>query len=258
MAIVGLSAGNVIARTLCLEGVSERFKLADFDVLAVSNMNRLETGVHELGLRKTVLLARRLGEINPYVQLSIWDSGLTADNLDQFLLQSPRPDVLIDECDDIRMKLLLRERARDLRIPVLMETSDRGMIDVERFDLEPARPILHGLVPNLSSFAIRDLTEAQRLELVLAIVGADSISTRAAVSLLEINQTISTWPQLASDVVLGGATMTVAGTPVRLSGSRSPPVGASSTLTPFSPLDPLRTKRRRSPGRTRRTRCLVV
>jgi hypothetical protein len=45
-----------------------------------------------------------------------------------------------------RLKILLREKARALRLPVLMETSDRGMLDVERFDLEPDRPILYGKV----------------------------------------------------------------------------------------------------------------
>ena len=44
------------------------------------------------------------------------------------------------------MKLLVREMARERRIPVLMETSDRGVLDVERFDLEPDRPIFHGLL----------------------------------------------------------------------------------------------------------------
>ena len=207
--IVGLSAGNAIARTLCLEGVAERFKLADFDTLGLSNMNRLEASVLELGLPKTVLLARRLAEINPYVELTLCEEGLKDDDVDRFL-SDPRIDVLIDEADDIRMKLLVRERARACRIPVLMETSDRGMLDVERFDLEPDRPILHGLTDGITSAMLGTLSDDERLSLVLAIVGAESISTRAAVSLVEMKQTISTWPQLASDVVLGGAIMTMA------------------------------------------------
>jgi hypothetical protein len=210
IAIVGLSAGNAIARCLCLEGISESFKLADFDTLTLSNMNRLEAGLHDIGLRKTILVARQLLEINPYVELTLWHDGITAAGLDAFLLDAPRPSVLIDECDDMPMKVLLRERARALGVPVLMETSDRGMLDVERFDLEPARPLLHGLIGDVSSGTIRDLREDDRLALVLAIVGAESISTRAAASLLEIKQTLSTWPQLASDVILGGAVMTVA------------------------------------------------
>ena len=138
----------------------------------------------------------------------------------------------------MRMKLLLRERARALRVPVLMETSDRGMLDVERFDLEPERPILHGLTGSVSSSTIRELPDDDRLALVLSIVGAESISTRAAASLLEIKQTLSTWPQLASDVILGGAVMTVAvrrlllGQPLA-SGRRYVDVDAVLTDTPI-------------------------
>ena len=40
---------------------------------------------------------------------------------------------------------------------------------------------------------------------MLAIIGADTMSTRMRASLLEIDQTISTWPQLASSVAMGGA-----------------------------------------------------
>ena len=208
--IVGLSTGNVIARTLCLEGTSERFKLADFDSLELSNLNRIEGGLHELGLSKTTLAARRLVEINPYAVVVPFESGLTEENLDEFLIGEPCLGVVIDECDDLRMKLLLRERARSLGIPVLMATSDRGMLDVERFDLEPGRPIFHGLLADISSNKIGELTDEQKLSLVLSIVGIESMSTRAAASLLEIRQTISTWPQLASDVMLGGAAITAA------------------------------------------------
>jgi molybdopterin/thiamine biosynthesis adenylyltransferase len=208
--IVGLSTGNVIARTLCLEGTSEQFKLADFDSLDLSNLNRIEGGLHELGLPKTTLAARRLAELNPYATIVVFEHGLTGDNVDEFLEGEPKVGAVIDECDNLRIKLLLRERSRSRGIPVLMATSDRGMLDIERFDLEPARPIFHGLLPDISAESIGTLTDEQKLTLVLAIVGSGSMSTRAAASMLEMKQTISTWPQLASDVVLGGATMTAA------------------------------------------------
>ena len=53
-------------------------------------------------------------------------------------------DLLIDESDSLDIKILVRERAKHFHVPVMMETSDRGMVDVERFDLEPERQILHG------------------------------------------------------------------------------------------------------------------
>ena len=197
-------------RTLCLEGTSEQFKLADFDSLDLSNLNRIEGGLHELGLPKTTLAARRLAELNPYATIVVFEHGLTDDNVDEFLEGEPKVGAVIDECDNLRMKLLLRERSRSRGIPVLMATSDRGMLDIERFDLEPARPIFHGLLLDISAGSLGSLTDEQKLTLVLAIVGSGSMSTRAAASMLEMKQTISTWPQLASDVVLGGATMTAA------------------------------------------------
>src|SRR5262249_50596160 len=43
--VIGLSVGQSSAVTLALEGVGGRFRLADFDTLSLSNMNRLRAGV---------------------------------------------------------------------------------------------------------------------------------------------------------------------------------------------------------------------
>ncbi|MFN7982489.1 MAG: Rv1355c family protein [Vicinamibacterales bacterium] len=102
-------------------------------------------------------------------------------------------------------KIRLRERARDLRLPVLMETSDGGMLDVERFDLEPERDLLHGLVPGVNAAALRGMATKDKVPIVLRILGQDHLSARTAASLVEIGQTLSTWPQLASAVALGGS-----------------------------------------------------
>ena len=44
--VVGLSVGHSTALTLALEGVGGELRLADFDTLALSNLNRLRTGLH--------------------------------------------------------------------------------------------------------------------------------------------------------------------------------------------------------------------
>jgi hypothetical protein len=91
------------------------------------------------------------------------------------------------------------------RIPVVMETSDRGMIDIERFDLEPDRPIFHGLIPEVDPAEVKKYSGQERLNLVLTIIGQDTMSERGRASMREVGRTITTWPQLASSVVLGGA-----------------------------------------------------
>ena len=95
-------------------------------------------------------------------------------------------------------------------IPVLMETSDRGVLDVERFDLEPDRPLFHGLLPGLRSSDLAGLTIQQKAPYVLRILGAADITSRGAASLLEVGDTLSGWPQLGSEVTLGAATAAAA------------------------------------------------
>jgi ThiF family len=210
VAVVGLSVGNAVAVTLAQEGNCGRLKLTDFDSLEVSNMNRLRARIDEVGLPKTVLAARQIYELNPYANISLSSGGLTVENVGDFLTGDPVPDVVIDECDSIEMKFLIREHARALRIPVFMETSDRGIVDIERFDLEPRRPLFHGLVGALTSADIRIMPREERMQVVLSIVERASLSKRMAASLGEIGRTLSTWPQIASEVTLAGASMTTA------------------------------------------------
>lgn len=208
--LVGLSAGAAVAMTLVLEGIGCHLKLADFDTLELSNMNRLRAGVHQIGLPKTVLVARQIMELDPYLRLTLYRKGVTRQNIDEFMGGDAPVNLVIDECDTTSIKVLLRERAREARVPVIMETSDRGLLDIERFDLESDRPILHGRLGQLDSVALERLPRAERLAVAAQIVGSDSLSTRLAASAMEIEHSIVTWPQLGSATQLGGASVTAA------------------------------------------------
>src|SRR5690606_5574483 len=94
------------------------------------------------------------------------------------------------------------------RIPVIMDTSDRGMLDVERFDLEPNRPLLHGKASGIDPDNIKSLSNEDKVPVILQMLGAENISSRGKASMVEVQQTINTWPQLASSVTLGGAVAT--------------------------------------------------
>ncbi|MDF2158612.1 Rv1355c family protein [Algoriphagus sp. CAU 1675] len=205
--IVGLSVGQSIAFAMALERSCGEMRLADFDSLELSNLNRLKAGVTDLGVEKVVIAAREISEIDPYLKLTLYRDGVNENNVDDFLLKGGKLDLLIDECDSLDIKFLLREKARNQYIPVMMETSDRGMLDIERFDDEPQRPLFHGAVGNLDVNTLRDLSNVQKVAMAVKITGLDTLSPRAKASLLEVGQTISSWPQLASAVYLGGATV---------------------------------------------------
>ncbi|AHH95707.1 ThiF family adenylyltransferase [Kutzneria viridogrisea] len=204
--IIGLSVGNSAAVTFALEGIGGAYKLADFDEFSLSNLNRLRAGVHHLGVNKAVISARQMFEIDPYLDIEIYRDGLTEHNIADFFTGGNGPiDLLVEECDTPWVKIAAREHARELGIPVVMDCNDRGMLDIERFDHEPDRPLLHGLLGDVKSVDMLELSREDRVNLILAMVDADRISPELAASFGQIGRTLSSWPQLASGVALGGA-----------------------------------------------------
>ena len=206
--IIGLSVGQSIALTIAMERTCGRLRLADMDTIDLSNLNRLRTGVSNIGLKKTIVAAREIMELDPYLDVALYSDGITKDNMNDFFTKDGKLDLLVEVCDGIDIKILSRFKARELQIPVVMDTNDRGMLDVERFDLEPQRPLLHGLAAGLEPGTIEQMTPQEKMPVILKIVGADTLSSRMKRSMGELGKTISTWPQLASSVVLGGAMTT--------------------------------------------------
>ena len=214
--VIGLSAGHAIAHALAMEGLCGELRLADFDTLETTNLNRLPATVLDIAKNKAVLTAQRISEIDPYLEVAIFPTGFTAENAEGFMSGL---DVVIEECDSLDIKILVREIAKEHRIPVIMATSDRGLFDVERFDLEPDRPPFHGLLGETRLADLAGLSTKDKVPFLLKILDASEISTRGAASMVEIGQTLSTWPQLSGDVILGAAT---AATAVRRIGTGEP------------------------------------
>jgi molybdopterin/thiamine biosynthesis adenylyltransferase len=207
--IVGLSVGSQVALTMACERTCGELRLADFDVLELSNLNRLRDGVFNLGLPKTTIAARSIAELDPFLKVVCFPEGLEAGNLDDFLTRDGKLDVLVDECDGLAMKLECRRRARELGIAVVMEANDRATLDVERFDREPTRPILHGLLDGLDLSRVGELrSNDEKVPYLMPMVGERTMSDKLRASLLEVGESIETWPQLASDVALGAGLVT--------------------------------------------------
>ena len=204
--VVGLSTGHVIAHTMVMEGVCGHLKLADFDTLEVSNLNRIPATLLDLSENKAIICARRIAELNPYVNVEIYDEGLLESNIESFI---EGLDIIVEECDSLDVKLLVREAAIKHKVPVLMSTSDVGMMDVERYDVDEDPQPFHGLAKT-SSAELKDLSRRDKSGYALAIVEGEKVSARLAASMIEIDHTVSTWAQLASDVTQGAGLVTTA------------------------------------------------
>lgn len=206
--VVGASVGHLVTLGLAMEGLFGAARITDFDSVELTNLNRLPGSVLDYGLNKTVVLARRIAELDPYLVVEPMLDGIEVASTEAFV---DGLDLIVEVCDSLDVKLALREQARLQKVPVVMVTSDRGTVDVERFDIDPIRLPFHGLAGGLTSDTLAALTTAEKVPYVMNIVGSDGLSARMAASMLEIDETLTAWPHLAGDALqaAAGAVMAV-------------------------------------------------
>ena len=108
------------------------------------------------------------------------------------------------QAEDYHQKYRLRRHAKLTEELTRRFGSDRGMVDIERFDLEPNRPLLHGLIQGVAASSLEGLSDKERIPFALRVLGVDDMSVELAASLVEVGETITGWPQLASAVAVGG------------------------------------------------------
>ena len=203
--VIGLSVGQSVALTMTMERSYGEIRIADYDIIEVSNLNRIRTGVHNMNVKKTIVTAREIMEIDPFLKVTCFHDGLTEQNMERFMTEGGSLDAIIEECDSLDIKINSRLYAKKMKIPVIMDTSDKGMIDIERFDLTPERPVLHGLLAGYDLSNLKNITAEKRMEIIYAVLDKGKISERFRSSIEQIGKTITTWPQLASSVIAGGA-----------------------------------------------------
>lgn len=157
--VAGASVGNNIAHAIAMDLRPRMLRLADKSRYKMENINRVRLGYADLVdsdaqrrdvtenlLRnKAEVTAEQISTIDPYIHIDIFPEGLTKENIAQFFdgPNGAEPlDMVIEEVDDPRIKLFVREEARRRGIPVLM-VSDLGsavQLDVHRYDLDPLLP----------------------------------------------------------------------------------------------------------------------
>lgn len=208
LSIAGLSVGSNIAIAVAMQGGCSVIKLADNDKISTSNMNRILTDLFSVGENKCESLAKRLYEINPFLNIELYPEGIDDDNIDGFIYES---DIVFDEVDSLNLKLDLRLKAKNNRVPLIMITDngDNIMVDVERYDLQPELDYFHGLLSKsdieiLSKSKDKYMSPKERAVLSLKIVQPQNAVKPMQDSLLEVGKTLKTWPQLATAALLAG------------------------------------------------------
>lgn len=202
--IAGLSVGNSVTLAIVLQGGAHHIKIADHDNLALSNLNRIRAGVEFLALPKVIMTARQIYSLNPYAKVEIFQAGLTPDNVGQFF---DGLDLVIDEIDNLAAKYLIREEAKKRRLAVVMaaDNGDNGVVDVERYDLDPQPEFFHGRLGEVSYDFLKSLDKFGIGKYITKHVGPENVTERMQQSLLEMGKTVVSWPQLGGAALLNGS-----------------------------------------------------
>ncbi|MFH1353817.1 MAG: ThiF family adenylyltransferase [bacterium] len=212
ISIAGLSVGNSCALSIVLTGGGKHLRLADPDTLELTNLNRIRGSIAELTEPKVYMSARQIYELDPYADLTLYTDGVTPKNLKEFCNGA---DVIIDEIDNLAMKIHLRQQAQKNKTPLVMATDngDSGVLDIERYDLDQNIVPFHGRAGD--DIAERVIGKKLPLPAVGQIIGGeimgyDIAEERTVRSLLEIGKSIPTWPQLGSAATFNGVLVAVA------------------------------------------------
>lgn len=197
---VGASLGSNVLASVVREMRPRAAKLADPDFLEATNLNRLQhgslrylarsraarqnprDGFETLFVNKTELVAYENQLVDPYADWYLYQEGITSANLDRFLLggpDEPRLDYVVEEADDISIKIEIRKRARQHRIPVIMASDfgHRAQVQLQDYGANAEQPLGYRTSDELLLAALtRCKTSGDRADLfafVRALAGPD-------------------------------------------------------------------------------------
>lgn len=164
IAVAGCSVGSSVIHSTIMDMRPKNIKIADKSVYKMENINRVRlsyaemvksqaerVSVADLSLKnKAKVIAQQLYGIDPFLNVYIYDEGIDEKNIGSFLGEEdgmPKTDVVVEEVDDPRIKIFIRQEARKRGLPVVMVT-DIGsavQLDVLRYDKDKNLPLSYGI-----------------------------------------------------------------------------------------------------------------
>jgi molybdopterin/thiamine biosynthesis adenylyltransferase len=242
VAVAGCSVGSSVIHSLVMDMRPNSIKVADKSLYKMENINRVRLGYFEmvksraerasevdLALKnKARVVADQLYAMDPYMNVFVYDEGVTLDNVKEFFDGSdrePPADIIVEEVDDPRVKLFIREEARKRKLPVVMVT-DIGsavQLDVCRFDKDTNAPLTYGasdkeLYGKMEDVYARPGNRQAFFAFVDALIGTAYRQDELADIILEKSEipTSTLIPQLGSTVAMAGAVAAEAVARIRL------------------------------------------
>lgn len=212
LGIAGLSVGSSAFYASVITGGPRTIKIADHDHLEVTNLNRVFYSLLDIGQKKAIIAAQRAWELDPFLDLQVWDDGLNTKTIKEFIIGKPSLDVFVDAIDDLSLKVEARKICKEHGIPVLMATDvgDGAVLEVERYDLDRNLEIFNGRGEKLKVDNIQHWSRQEWMAAAAMIIGPEFLSPRMEQSAREVGKTLAGIPQLGTAAFISGATLAYA------------------------------------------------
>lgn len=158
--IVGVGGVGAYAAEMLVRAGIGKITIADSDTVSVSNINRQLIALHStVGRVKTDVLAERLKDINPELQLTVIAEYIKDEKTDE-ILDSEHFDYIVDAIDTLSPKLALIKGALDRNIPIVSSMGAGAKLDptkMEICDISKTHhcPLAHMLRKRLHKMGIR-------------------------------------------------------------------------------------------------------
>lgn len=158
--VVGVGGVGAYAAEMIVRAGVGRMTIADADKVSESNINRQLVALHStVGREKCDILAERLKDINPELELSIVNRFIKDDETDA-LLDSDKFDYVVDAIDTLSPKLALIKGALDRGIPLVSSMgagakTDPTLMEIKDIAKTHHCPLAHMLRKRLHKIGIK-------------------------------------------------------------------------------------------------------
>ena len=158
--VVGVGGVGAYAAEMIVRAGVGRMTIADADKVSESNINRQLVALHStIGREKCDILAERLKDINPELQLNVVNRFIKDDETDA-LLDSDKFDYVVDAIDTLSPKLALIKGSLDRGIPLVSSMgagakTDPTLMEIKDIAKTHHCPLAHMLRKRLHKIGIK-------------------------------------------------------------------------------------------------------
>lgn len=132
--VIGLGGvGSFALEAIARAGIGN-ITICDHDTVSVSNINRQLPALHStIGMSKAKVLANRVLDINPHVNLTVLEKYYTPENKNEIFIDNF--DYIVDAIDSVTSKIDLIVTAKEKNIPIISALGTGNKFDPTKFEI---------------------------------------------------------------------------------------------------------------------------